>query len=57
MTNDTDPEMADGVRRLDRYRVAVNTVTVTATEDQEAILRALTAEQRARFEWIMGGPK
>jgi hypothetical protein len=40
--------------RVDRYTVTIDGKRVRATEDQEARLRAMTAEQVAMFVRAMG---
>jgi len=42
------------VERHDRYTIVVNDHAVRATADQERRIRAMTAEQAARFLTIMG---
>lgn len=42
------------VQRVDRYTIKVNGKRVTATEEQEARIRAMTDEQAERFLRIMG---
>jgi hypothetical protein len=42
------------VKRIDRYTVLVDGHRVSATPDQEARLREMSDEERARFLTVMG---
>lgn len=42
------------IERRDRYTIVVEGHSVRATEDQEQRIRAMDAEERARFLTIMG---
>lgn len=43
------------VVRIDKYTVEVDGNRVSANESQEARLRAMSSDERARFVAIMGG--
>lgn len=47
-------EKAGRVERRDRYTIVVDGSPIRATLGQEARIRAMDAEQRARFLRIMG---
>ena len=45
--------MSADIERLDRYTLLIDGVWVTASEDQERVLRALSPEQLENFLRVM----
>jgi hypothetical protein len=50
-------DQAPKIKRVDKYTISVDGVSISATPEIEAKVRAMTREQVERFVTIMGGER